>query len=166
MMPEDKLALFEKYDFSKTELLRKASIDYDDPKIELYHDIAGMVQALGMKLASVADGTVQDIKEYNILQDEIYKCYGWLQLKYQGIDWNELDVGDSDLGVFFKMKQTIDDLGYSISSFMDQSRIGLGARFDSKKYENIEKLIQEIGGLMQEYRKIKDKLRKKVNPGL
>jgi ABC-type phosphate transport system substrate-binding protein len=125
-----------------------------------------MIQVLWNNLSTVAEGTIQDFKEYNMLQDEIYMCYGWLQLKYQGIDWNELDVGDSDLGVFFKMKQTIDDLGYSISSFMDQSRIGLGARFDSKKYENIEKLIQEIGGLMQEYRKIKDKLRKKVNPGL
>jgi hypothetical protein len=61
MTPEDKLALFEKYDFSKTELLRKASIDYDDPKIQLYHDIAGMVQVLSMNLAEIADGIVQDI---------------------------------------------------------------------------------------------------------
>jgi hypothetical protein len=164
MTPEDKLALFEKYDFSKTELLRKASIDYDDPKIQLYHDIAGMVQVLSMNLAEIADGIFQDIKGYNILQDGVYKCYGWLQIEYQGIDWNELNANDSDLRVFFKMKQSIDDLGYCIRSFMDQSRISLGERTDFEKYKNIEKLIQEIGELMQEYGKMKDELRNKVNP--
>jgi hypothetical protein len=165
MTPEKKLAVFEKYDFSKTGLLRGAAIEYDDPKIRLYHDIAGMVQVLWNNLSTVAEGTVQDVKEYNMLQDEIYMCYGWLQLKYQGIAWDELDANDSDFSVFFRMKQSIDDLGYFISSFMDQSRIRLKSRMDSEKYKNIEKQIEEIGQLMQEYRKTKDKLKKKVNPG-
>jgi hypothetical protein len=31
-----------------------------------------------------------------MLQDEIYMCYGWLRLKYQGIAWDELDANDKE----------------------------------------------------------------------
>jgi len=162
MVPEKKLALFEKYDFSKTRLLKKAAIDRDDPKIELYHDIAGIVQALVIELNAVADGTVQDVKVYGELQDKIYKCYGWLQLKYQGITWREMDGDDPELSVFFKMKKLIDDLGHSVNSFLDKSRISMGNRTGSQEYKNIEKQIKEIGKLMQKYRKTKEKLKEQV----
>jgi len=162
MTPEEKLALFEKYDFSKTGLLRRAAIEHDDPKSELYHDIAGIVQALAIVLGAVVDKTFQDVKDYNKLQDEIYKCYGWLHLKYQGIAWNTLAVGDPDLSVFFDMRQSINDLGKSINSILDKSRIKLKNRTNSETYKNIEKHIQELGRLMQQYKKTKEKLSEQV----
>ena len=163
MTPEEKLALFEKYDFSKTGLLKRTALKDNDPKKKLYHDIGGIVQALAIEFAAVADETVQDINEYNKLQDEIYKSYGWLNLKYQGITWNELDADDPDFSVFFRMKQSINDLGYSINSFLDQSRNSLGGKTDSKEYKNIQKQIQEIGKLMQQFRETKEKLREQVS---
>jgi hypothetical protein len=158
MTPEEKRSLFEKYDFSKTGLLRKAGMENDDPRIELYHDIAGMFQALVMALSAIAHGSVRGVKEYNILQDHIYKSYGWLYLKYQGIAWNEMDAGDPDLDVFFKMKQSIDDLGPSISTFLDKSRIRLGGDTDSDEYQNIEKQVREIKKRMQQYGRAMDQL--------
>ena len=163
MTPEEKLTLFEKYDFSKTGLLKRTALEDNDPQKKLYHDIGGIVQALAIVFAAVADGTAQDINEYNKLQDEIYKCYGWLNLKYQGIAWNELDAEDPDFSVFFRMKQSINDLGYSINSFLDQSRNRLGGRTDSREYENLQKQIQKIGKLMQQFRKAKEKLREQVS---
>ena len=133
-------------------------MENDDPRIELYHDIAGMFQALVMALSAIADGKVRDVKEYNILQDKIYKSYGWLCLKYQGIAWNELDANDPDLDVFFKMKQSIDDLGSSISSFLDKSRIRLRGDTDSDEYQNIEKKVREIKKQMQQYGRAMDQL--------
>lgn len=56
MAPEEKLAIFEKYDFSKTGILRNTGIGNDDPKIQLYHDIAGMVQALMIVLGTRSRG--------------------------------------------------------------------------------------------------------------
>jgi hypothetical protein len=165
LTPEEKYELFEKYDFSKTGLLKRSAIDQENPKSELYHDIAGIIQALVIKLAEISQETVQDIEAYDILQDEIYKCYGWLVLKYQGISWNELDAQDPDLSVFFKMKRSIDGLGHSINSFLDNSRTKLGGSADSKEYKYIEKQIQRIGRLMQQYRQTKEKLRTQV-PGV
>lgn len=163
MTPEEKYELFEKYDFSKTGLLKRSNIDQENPKSELYHDIAGIIQALVIKLAGVSQEIVQDIESYNIIQDDIYKYYGWLVLKYQGISWNELDDNDPDLSVFFKMKRSIDGLGRSINSFLDNSRTKLGGSADSKEYKHIEEQIQKIGKLMQQYRKTKEKLRTLVS---
>ena len=163
MTPEEKFELFEKYDFSKTGLLKRSTIDQENPKSELYHDIAGIIQALVIKLAEVSQESIQDIEAYDILQGEIYKCYGWLVLKYQGISWNELDAYDPDLSVFFKMKQSIDGLGHSINSFLDDSRPKLGGSADSKEYKNIAEQIQKIGKLMQQYRKTKERLRTQVS---
>ena len=159
MTPEKKRELFEKYDFSKTGLLRKAGIAHDDPKIELYHDIAGMVQALVISLSAIAHGQAQDVKEYTIHQNMVYKAYGWLHLKYQGIAWNELEADDPDLSLFFKMKQSIDDLGHRISIFLNKSQIRLKGNRNSEEYKNIEKQIQEIKNRMQQYGRIMDKLR-------
>ena len=73
MTPERKLALFEKYDFSGTGLLKRSTINGDDSKSALYQDIGGIIQALVIKLAEISHGTIQEVKEYNILQDDIYK---------------------------------------------------------------------------------------------
>lgn len=163
MSPEEKIELFEKYDFSRTGLLKRSTINQENPKSELYQDIAGIIQALVIKLAEVSQESVQDIEAYDILQDEIYKCYGWLVLKYQGISWNELDIHDPDLSVFFKMKRSIDYLGHSINSFLDDSRTKLGGSADSKEYKSIETHIQEIGKLMQQYRKTKERLKTQLS---
>jgi hypothetical protein len=162
MTPDEKIAFFEKFDFSKTGLLKRSAIEAGDPKIILYHDIAGMVQVLLMKLDEVADGAAKDIKEYNLLQDDIYKCYGWLQIKYQSIEWSKIDNDDPDFSIFFKMKKSIDDLGYSINSFLETSRLHVENKSDLEGYTSIKNQIKKMGELMQQYRRTKENLKKQV----
>jgi hypothetical protein len=162
MTPDEKLTFFEKFDFSKTGLLKRSTIDIDDPKIELYHDIAGMVQVLLMKLSEVADGAAKEVKAFKLLQDTIYKCYGWLQMKYQSIEWSDIDSDDPEFSIFFKMKKSIDDLGHSIDSFLETSRRHLGNGSKLEEYTDIEKQIKKMGELMQLYRRTKESLKKQV----
>jgi hypothetical protein len=158
-----KREIFEKYDFSKTAILKKAGIgDSKDPRIHLYHDIAGMVQALYLNLGELAKGMSEDIDDFNSLQNKIYRCYGWLQTKYLGIDWEALDPDDSDCRIFFKTKDIFNDLGKRIGYFLDKSRIFLSGKEDMDEYKHIEKDIDQIRHLMQEYRKVKKKLHEKL----
>ncbi len=158
MDPKDKLAIFEKYDFSKTGLLEKAALDRNHPNIELYHDIAGMVQALSLKLAEVAGGVAETVGAYDALQNEVYTCYGWLQLRYHGVAWDELDPADPDFDALFKMKEAIDALGRNVNAFLDEVRPTMGGGADSEPYFAAQDQIQKIGILMQKYLLIKKQI--------
>jgi hypothetical protein len=159
MDTETKLALFDKYDFSKTGQLERAGISASDPRVKLYHDIAGMIQAIALKLSTVAETTWEDVEEYNRFQHEIYEYYGWLCLRYLGIDWRELDADDSDLAVFFRMKESIADLGHGIDVFLDKVRLSQGGGAESSEYKEVRQQIREIGDLMQEFKKTRERLR-------
>ena len=85
--------------------------------------------------------------------------YGWLQIKYLGIDWQELGSGDRDFSIFFKTKRLIDDLGHSIDHFLETCRRNPGSTMDSdENYMKIQGQIKEIGELMQEYLAVKEQL--------
>ena len=159
MENSEKRDIFERYDFSKTAQLKKAGIKGGDPKKELYHDIAGIIQSLFISLSAITTGEVKDIKEYQNLQDSIYMDYGWLQIKYLGIEWQELDSGDRDFSIFFKTKRLIDDLGRSIDPFLETWRRYPDRTMDSdESYKKIQEHIKEIGELMQEYLAAKERL--------
>jgi hypothetical protein len=166
MDPKKKLAIFEKYDFSKTAHLKRAGINREDSRSDLYHDIAGMLQSLLINVSAIANGEVNDVDRYSKLQVLVYKSYGWLQSEYQGIDWDELDADDPDFSVFFKMKRLIDDLGQTISAFLENSRRKLGRKVDAdnadKSYEKMQEQIEAMGDLMQGYLSVKENLRQQL----
>ncbi len=158
MKPDKKISLLEKYDFSKTGLLKKAGIEAEDPRAELYHDIAAIVQAMLIDLLALARGKATDSNNHKKLQEDIYRGYGWLQCKYRGIDWEELDPNDKDLQVFFKMKQLIDHLGAKLDAFLEQARKASGHTIENGKFKAAKKQIQDIGDMFHEFAAVKKRL--------
>ncbi|MGD9073847.1 MAG: hypothetical protein PVJ69_01425 [Desulfobacteraceae bacterium] len=159
MNPEKKYQIFTKYDLSKLVNIERAEIHPETSEAQLCHGIAGVVQGLTLCVELIAKERVREVQKYKETQDEIYKFYGWLQSKYQGIDWDELHTDDPDLAIFFRMKELIDGLGRDINSFLEKSLKNLQGRIRSKEYERIETKISEIGRLMQKYRQTKARLR-------
>jgi hypothetical protein len=162
MDAEAKLAIFEKYDLSKSALIKKAKLDYESSQAKLYHGMATMLQSLVMCLEALLSGEVEDVQDHKNMQNEVYRSYGWLQSKYQGIDWNELDSDDLDFEVFFKMNELINELGHTIDAFLKESRKKSGQKIDSKHYSKLQHQIRVMRNLMLQYKEIKTKLEKQT----
>lgn len=158
MEAEMKVAVFEKYDFSRSGLIRRAGMEVKDSRTDLYHDIAGIVQTMLTGLSALAEGEGKDINRHQKLQDSMYKGYGWLQCRYRGIDWHELDSGDPDFQVFFKMKTSIDDLGRSLDHFLEKARREAGRKMDSAGFRDTEKQLQDMGDVLREFMETKERL--------
>jgi hypothetical protein len=158
---KEKLAIFEKYDFSKSALIQRAGIDYHSQKSNLYHGIANKIQIMITNIAIIASGKLENIQEYREIEDKVFKDYGWLQVKYQGIDWNELDYDDFDFAVFFEMKTLLDDLSRDIDTFLNKSRLEFKLNtMDSKEYREIKQKIEHSNQLMQKFKETKERLQK------
>jgi hypothetical protein len=160
---EKKLEIFKKYDFSKSALLKRAGLGYESHKSNLYHGIANKVQILITNIAIIASVKLENIKKYKRIEDKVFKEYGWLQIKYQGIDWNELDRDDFDCVIFFEMKTLIDAIGRDIDKFLEKSRLEFKFNtMESDECKELKQKIQYSNDLMQKFKEIKDRIKKKT----
>jgi hypothetical protein len=158
---EKKLEIFEKYDFSKSVLLKRAGLHYESHKSNLYHGIANKIQILVTDIGIITSGELEDMQTYKKVEDRVFKNYGWLQAKYQTIDWDELDQNDFDCAVFFKMKKVIDDLGRDIDRLLSKTRLEFKVNLlESREYKELKKKIEESSELMQQFKEIKERLQK------
>ncbi len=156
-----KLKIFEKYDFSKSALLKRAGLGYESNKSNLYHGIANKIQILITNIAIIASGELEDIQRYKKVENRVFKNYGWLQSKYQTIDWDELDQEDLDCAVLFKMKELIDDLGREIDRFLSKTRLEFKLNLlKSDEYRELKQKIEESSELMQQFKEIQERLQK------
>lgn len=153
-----KQQLFEKYDFSKAGILRRAGVDPQNPVKDLYHDIAGMVQSLVFECDRLGDSGSRDIGECEAIQDRIYKGYGWLLTQYLSIDWGALSSDDPDLKVFFDMKKALEDLGRVLYDFLEKARKELAQGTNSGNHQPFRDIIERIGTLMQAYQETREKI--------
>ncbi|KPA12102.1 hypothetical protein MHK_007696 [Candidatus Magnetomorum sp. HK-1] len=160
--PQKKLKIFEKYDFSKAKLIEKAGIDEESPKTKLFHGITNVVQTIFMKIGIISDNVAENTKMQKNFENSVYQYYGWLQAKYQEINWDELEPHDLDLAIFYKMKGLIDDLGRAINQFLVKSRVEPEVSTDWIEYQTIEKKIMDIGKMTQQFRVVKERLKKQV----
>jgi hypothetical protein len=158
---EKKLEIFEKYDFSKSALLKRAGLNYESHKSNLYHGIANKIQILVINIGIIASVELEDIEKYKKVEDKVFKNYGCLQTKYQTIDWDELDQNDSDCVVLFKMKKMIDQLGRDIDRFLRKTRLEFKVNLlESREYKELKKKIEGSSELMQQFKEIKERLQK------
>ena len=159
MDAKKKLALFEKYNFSKSAMLRRAGVDEESSKTARYHGFGAMVQAIIIQLGIIKDGECDDVDEFDKVKNEILEHYGWLQARYDDIDWDELDPEDPDLSLFFDMKEKIDRLGALIDTFLEESRKHLCKGVEPPVYTEIQELVEEIRDLTQAFRKAMERLK-------
>ena len=162
MDDQKKQQLFRKYDFSKTGILRRAGVDPQNPVRDLYHDIAGMVQSLVFECDRFGDSGSRDIGEYEVIQDRIYKGYGWLSTQYLSIDWGALSPDDPDLKVFFDMKKALEDLGRVLYEFLEKARKALAQGTLPDNHQPFRDIIERIGTLMQAYQEIRENIDNRV----
>ena len=153
-----KMGLFERYDFSKTAILKRAGVDPQCPTRDLYHDIAGVVQALVFDCARLGDLEGQDIEACATLQDRIYRSYGWLQSQYFSIEWEELSPDDPDLRIFFQMKTALEDLGRVLHDLLESARKNLSRGERVGNHQSFRDVIDRIGTLMQAYHETKARI--------
>ncbi len=160
MDDQKKRELFEKYDFSKTGILRRAGVDPQSPLRVLYHDIAGILQSLVFECERLDALEKRDVEEYETIQDRIYKGFGWLQTQYLSIDWEGLPSDDSDLQVFFNMKLALEDLGRALHDLLDIARRDLERNARSGNLAQFRDIIKKTGKIMRAYQETWDKLEK------
>ncbi len=162
MDAQRKKELFERYDFSKTAILKRAGVDPQSPVTDLYHDIAGMVQSLVFECDRFGDPEIRDIEMCATIQDRIYRNYGWLQSQYQTIQWEELSAHDSDLNVFFQMRAALKDLGRILCDLLEESRKALAQGKSAGDHPPFRDIIEKIGTLMQAYRETREKIERSL----
>jgi len=156
-----KRELFEKYDFSKTGILKRAGVGPQSPVKDLYHDIAGMVQSLVFECERLESRGTWDVREYDAIQNRIYRDFGWLQTQYLSIDWNELSADDPDFQVFFQMKEALNHLGRILYFFLHESRKALDESNDSRDDAPFREIIERIGNLMRTFQETRERIEEK-----
>lgn len=157
-----KMDIFERYDFSKTGILKRAGVDPQSPVRDLYHDIAGMVQALVFECDRLNDPENRDIDEWATIQDRIYKGYGWLQTQYLSIEWGALSFDDPELKVFFHMRKALEDLGRILYDFLGKSRKELAQGARSDNHQPLREIIERIGMLMHVYGETSERIQRRI----
>jgi hypothetical protein len=157
-----KRELFEKYDFSKTGILKRAGVDPQSPVRDLYHDIAGMVQSLVFECERLESAETRDIPEHAAIQNRIYKNFGWLQTQYLSIEWDELSAHDSDFRVFYRMKEALNHLGRVLYLFLHERRKALDDGADARHDASLREIIERIGHLMRAFQETRERIEKRA----
>ncbi|MCF8129093.1 MAG: hypothetical protein K9N10_11310 [Deltaproteobacteria bacterium] len=157
-----KRELFEKYDFSKTGILKRAGVGPQSPVKDLYHDIAGMVQSLIFECERLESPEIREVREYDTIQNRIYRDFGWLQTQYLSIDWDELSADDPDFQVFFRMKEALNRLGRTLYFFLHETRKALDHGKDSLDDAPLRDLIERIGQLMRVFQETRERIEEKA----
>jgi hypothetical protein len=152
--------IFSKYDFSKFSLIKKAGVDRNSPESELFHGIATIVQIILTVTETMVEQKNPDISYYKKMEAKVLKNYGRLQLMYQGIDWNELDLKDPDFEVFFRMKRLIEQLGQNLNPLLMESKKELRIHGNWTNYRKFVELIERIRETMQDFAEIRERLSK------
>ena len=160
MDTKKKLALFEKYDFSKSAILRREGLDEESPEAERHHGFGAILQAIAIELGVIKDGECDDVDEFHEVQNRIWAHYQWLQSRYNEIDWDEMDHDDPDLSLFFEMKERIDRLGNLMDTFLRESREHLCKKQEPRAYKEIQDLMKDIRELLQGFKAAKKRLEK------
>ncbi|MBI2140696.1 hypothetical protein HYU14_07275 [Candidatus Woesearchaeota archaeon] len=163
---ERKLAIFETYDFSRSGELKRAGKSLEKFPYGGFHGIASILHAISDSGYCLVQGGDLGQSDFNLWEEHMLMAYGWFQLRYNQIDWDELNAcsDDPDLIPFFQTRDLLSKLTKHIYSFLEKSRREFPGYTPGQEYTSLTNTLSEFRIVLLKYKEIYHKLRAQKNP--